>query len=163
MIKIEKFDNGRELNLNQASSQISGYGHQTISIEMEYRGEYRSFRHITTNIKAVDHAKELGLESWEEKALALYSLVESSIEESVYEWVKEVDFDLDAKYIISINFGSSTEYWNSSAIADDCTVKLIDSAEGFDTEDEAESILEEVVIPHGHRKGWNVKFHIDKY
>jgi hypothetical protein len=65
-------------------------------------------------------------------------------------------------YVISYSFGDNTEYWNSSLIADEFSSKLIENAEGFETEQEAKKVLEETVKPYAEAKEWNVSFSIDE-
>lgn len=65
-------------------------------------------------------------------------------------------------YLIAISFGQNTEYWNSSFINDEYTTKNPESAEGFETMEEAENALENFVKPYGLKKGWNVSFSIDE-
>lgn len=67
-------------------------------------------------------------------------------------------------FVIEISFGdNNTEYWNSSLINDDFVTKNIDNAEGFDTEEEASTILKDIVIPHANNKKWNVSLSIYEF
>ncbi len=65
-------------------------------------------------------------------------------------------------YVITIMYGQNTEYWNSSLIADDYTVKEIENAEGFGSIEAAEKELENTVKPYGDAKGWNVAYFIEE-
>lgn len=87
MIPIEKLDDGRILNINHSSARMRGYGHYHVEVELELDGEYRMFSHVTTNMMAIDEAKELGQDSWSEATLAHYRIVENYIEEQVKEWI----------------------------------------------------------------------------
>jgi hypothetical protein len=59
-------------------------------------------------------------------------------------------------------FGQNSEYWNSSLVNDENTTKNIESAEGFDSIEDAEKTLEETVKPYGEKQGWNVTYSIDE-
>lgn len=62
---------------------------------------------------------------------------------------------------IAIHFGGNTEYWNSSAIADDCAVGLIENAQPFDSEEDANSYIIETCLPFAEAKGWEVSFSVE--
>ncbi|MEN6293770.1 MAG: hypothetical protein ABFD07_17360 [Methanobacterium sp.] len=64
--------------------------------------------------------------------------------------------------MISIMFGQNSEYWNSNLINDECTTKNIESAEGFESEEQAKKVLEQTVKPLGIEKGWNVSYSIEE-
>jgi hypothetical protein len=65
-------------------------------------------------------------------------------------------------YVIAISFGQNTEYWNSSLVNDGNTTKNAESAEGFETNELAETSLENFVKPYGISKGWNVTYSVDE-
>jgi hypothetical protein len=65
-------------------------------------------------------------------------------------------------FIIAISFGQNTEYWNSSLVNDDKTTQHIDSAEGFDSEDDAQYTIDNFVKPFAEKKDWNVSFSIEE-
>ena len=57
-------------------------------------------------------------------------------------------------------FGQNSEYWNISLVNDENTTKNIESAEGFDSFEDASKTLEETVKPYGEKHGWNVTYSI---
>lgn len=65
-------------------------------------------------------------------------------------------------YVIAISFGQNTEYWNSALVNDENTTKNPESAEGFETIEQAENDLENFVKPYVLKKGWNVFYSIDE-
>jgi len=65
------------------------------------------------------------------------------------------------KHIICIMFGQNSEYWNSS-ISSDNTTKNREDAEGFNSEKEAETELENIVKPFGEKHGWNVAYLVEE-
>lgn len=91
MILLEKYEDGTELNLYSASASFSGYGHYKVEVELEYCGEYRKFTKTTTDMEAIDEAKELGVESYEDQKMRLYECVKYAIEDQVGDWTWEVD------------------------------------------------------------------------
>ncbi|MDK7376011.1 hypothetical protein QP519_10740 [Weeksella virosa] len=95
MILLEKFENGTDLNLYSANASFSGYGHYKVEIELEYRGEYQKFTKTTTDMEAIDEAKELGVESWEDSKMRLYECVQHQIEDQVNDWMQDVDWEIE--------------------------------------------------------------------
>lgn len=98
MILLETLKNGNELNLNSSSATFTGYGHYKVEVELEYMGEYKTFTKTTTDMEAIDEAKELGIESWEDKTKRLYDCIEYAISENVQEWMQDVDFENEKVY-----------------------------------------------------------------
>jgi len=47
-------------------------------------------------------------------------------------------------------------------VNDDYTTKLFDNRESFETKEEAERVLESVLIPYAEKKGWDVRFSIEE-
>lgn len=87
MILLETFKDGTELNLISATFRLSGHGHYTIEVELEYEGQYKKFKHTTTNVEAIDEAKELGVDSWEDRTKRLYDCIDYAIEDNVQDWL----------------------------------------------------------------------------
>ena len=94
MINLEKFEDGTELNLFYVTSKFSGYGHYTITAELEYKGKYKELSKTTDNMPAHDDATEL---EGDEKKESLYRIIELAIKDSVEEWMQGVDFDEEAE------------------------------------------------------------------
>jgi hypothetical protein len=59
-------------------------------------------------------------------------------------------------------FGQNSDYWNSSLVNDGNTTKDIESAECFDSFEDASKTLEETVKQYGEKQGWNVTYSIDE-
>ena len=64
-------------------------------------------------------------------------------------------------FIIAISFEQTTEYYNSSLVNDDRTTQHKDSAECFESLEDAQHTLKNHVKPFAEKKGWNVSFSID--
>lgn len=86
---------GTELRLNHASAAFSSYGHYTVEVELEYKGECKTFKKTTTNTEAIDEAKELGIDSWEAKTQRLYDAIEYAIDDNVQDWMQDVDWKIE--------------------------------------------------------------------
>jgi hypothetical protein len=89
MIQIENTD----LYINSAQAKFTGYGHYLVTVELYYKNKYKEFSRTITDMQAIDEAKELGIESWEDKAQRLYDAISSKIEDNVNEWIQEINFD----------------------------------------------------------------------
>lgn len=86
MKAIKKYDDGTVLYFCHAQSSPSGYGHQEITVELEYRGHKKSFKSVTSDMPAFDEANCL---EGEEKQLALFKIIH--IGNDITEWMLEVD------------------------------------------------------------------------
>lgn len=89
MIQIEN----TELYINSAQAKFTGYGHYLVTVELCYKNKYKEFSRTITDMEAIDEAKELGIDSWEDEAQRLYDAISSKIEDNVNEWMQEIDFD----------------------------------------------------------------------
>ena len=90
MKTIIKYADGTELNLYHAQSSPSGYGHQEITVDLEYRGYKKSFKSVTSDMPAFDEANEL---EGEERQIALYNMID--VENDQVEWMLEVDAKIE--------------------------------------------------------------------
>lgn len=71
-----------------ANSIFSGYGHQKITVELSVNGESKKFTAVTNCMPAFDEANHLeGQDRYE----ALYSIIESDVEEDVIEWLLSIN------------------------------------------------------------------------
>lgn len=87
-IELKDFQYGTGLELYYASSKFSGYGHYTITVELEYKGERKEFSRTTDDMPSYDDATDL---EGDEKDLAFYKIIERKIEDAVADWMAEVD------------------------------------------------------------------------
>jgi hypothetical protein len=71
------------INVLFASASFAGYGHQTITVELECNGLKGTFTHTTFNMSDFDDAMDL---EGQEKYDALYDLISYSISEEVNEF-----------------------------------------------------------------------------
>ena len=90
-IELPTFGTQEELILTDVSEKFSGYGHRTITAEIEYRGETNSFSHTTDNMPGFDAANDI--EDYEEKQLALFELIDYQIQDAIVEWTQNIDYD----------------------------------------------------------------------
>lgn len=81
-----------DVDIYSANTYFSGYGHYRIEIEVVYKRQHKTFKHTTTNMEAIDNAKEAGLESWEDKVKILYDTAEDHIIEQIEEWKQQIDY-----------------------------------------------------------------------
>jgi hypothetical protein len=71
------------INVLFASASFAGYGHQTITVELECNGLKGTFTHTTSNMSDFDNAMDL---EGQEKYNALYDLISYSISDEVNEF-----------------------------------------------------------------------------
>ena len=90
-IELPTFGTQEELILTHVSEKYSGYGHRTITAELEYRGETNSFSHTTNDMPSFDKAK--GIKGYEERQLAYFGLIDYQIEDAIVEWTQNIDYD----------------------------------------------------------------------
>lgn len=77
----------KEVEIYSANYSTSGYGHKKVTIELRYENEYKEFSSTTSDMPSIDCISEMeGID----KLTSLYSLIESSIEESVSEWLYSI-------------------------------------------------------------------------
>lgn len=89
MILLELYKDETSLFLLGAREGFKSYGTYQIEIELEYRGEKRTFKTLTNDMQLIDEAKEI--EDSDEKAEYLYKGVKSSIDSAIGEWIMDVD------------------------------------------------------------------------
>lgn len=89
LISLPTFAINSELELDYVSTKQSGYGHKTITVDLIYKGEKKSFSKTTNNMSDYDSATDI--EDYQEKNKALYNLISYSIEEQIADWTNEVD------------------------------------------------------------------------
>lgn len=94
LIELPTFAVNGDLELYYVSDRQSGYGHKTITVELIYKGEKKSFSHTTYNMPGYDDAMDL---DYEEKQVALYELIVYYIEDAVSEWTQDVDYNEENK------------------------------------------------------------------
>lgn len=80
--------NNKEIEIYFSSDKFTGYGHRKITVELEYKGEYKEFYATTTNMQATDNAQEL---EGEEKYFAHYQIIENQISDEVSEWLDSLE------------------------------------------------------------------------
>ena len=90
MKTIKKYDDGTVLYFCHAQSSPSGYGHQEITVDLEYRGYKKSFKRVTSDMPAFDEANRL---EGREKQIALFKIIH--IGSDIMEWVLEVDAKIE--------------------------------------------------------------------
>lgn len=77
---------GQELEINYSFAVAAGYGHKKIKVELFFGRESKVFSATTNNMPAFDEASAL---EGDEKYLAFYKIIESQIENQVFEWISE--------------------------------------------------------------------------
>lgn len=77
----------KEVEIVHAQAMTSGHGHKKVTVELMSNGAYRSFSAVTNHMPAYDAANEL---RGEERAVAFYELIDSSIESEVREWLESL-------------------------------------------------------------------------
>lgn len=90
---MKNFENQPEVELSSARSSFAGYGHHKITVDIKYKGKEKSFTKTTTDLEALEEAKELGVDSWEDGTNAMYEVIANGIEDQISEWIQEVDFE----------------------------------------------------------------------
>lgn len=70
-----------------ANAIFSGYGHQKITVELTVNGEAKKFSAVTNDMPSFDEATDF---EGQEKYDALYSIIESQIEDDVIEWLYDL-------------------------------------------------------------------------
>ena len=95
MIRIHKFQDGKELNLIYATVRFVSYGHFNIEVEFEYRGNFKTLESVTTDAEGIVLANDLGEYSWKDKAVKLYDIISHQIDKQVSDWIQDIDWELD--------------------------------------------------------------------
>lgn len=81
-----------EIEIANMNAEFSGYGHYKVTAEVIYSGKSKIFSHITTNMEAIDEAKEAAYEQGSEaKYQILWGIVESHIEDAILEFIDDVN------------------------------------------------------------------------
>lgn len=80
---------GKEVYVYHASALSSGYGHKKITVELveEFSGESMKFSATTSNMTDYDAIDMEAQDRYE----VLYELIDSKIEDNVYEWLQSLD------------------------------------------------------------------------
>lgn len=82
-------------NIWHASHMVNGYGRYKITLELQYKGNYQKFYFDTSDVEAIDEAKELRQYDYEAYKERLYNIV--GLTDSMIEWMEEVDEDEEEK------------------------------------------------------------------
>lgn len=77
-----------DFQINYANAMFSGYGHNKITVNVDYNGDRKSFISTTTRLDSVDNAKEL---ERQEKYEALFEIVENDLDGVIAEWIAELE------------------------------------------------------------------------
>lgn len=79
---------GKNINVIHATALSNGYGHKKITVELqeEFTGETKTFSATTSNMPDFDTATDL---DGQDKYEALYEIIDSSVEDEVYEWLED--------------------------------------------------------------------------
>lgn len=88
-VKLPTLYHAEPIELVYATSRHSGYGHKTITIELEYKGVKKDFHGTINNMPDYDDATEL---EGDEKVVAFYNLISHKIEEMVQQWIEELEW-----------------------------------------------------------------------
>lgn len=86
-MKSIKF-NGSDLEIFSTNAITAGHGHKKITVELYYKGEYKTFSATTSNMPDYDEATDLEGESKNE---ALFNIVSYQLKDQIDEWIIEVD------------------------------------------------------------------------
>lgn len=79
----------QDFTVNYASSLSSGHGHKKINaLVVAENGEKKEFHSVTSNMPDFDEATDL---EGQEKFDALFSLVESSLDGEIAEWIYSLE------------------------------------------------------------------------
>lgn len=80
--------NGTDLEINYTNATTAGHGHKKITVELYFKGEYKTFSATTSNMPSYDDATEL---EGSDKDEALFNIISYQIEDQVEEWIVEFE------------------------------------------------------------------------
>ena len=77
-----------ELEINYTQALTAGHGHKKITVELYFKGEYKTFSATTSNMPDYDDATEL---EGEDKDEALFKIISYQLKDNIDEWIVEVE------------------------------------------------------------------------
>lgn len=98
MKTLNTYAGDKEVYVNHANFSFAGRGRYNIEVELIYAGNQKTFKSSTTDLETIDEVKAQTAASelfGEEKYEKLYDLIASDIEESVIEWIYEIEENED--------------------------------------------------------------------
>jgi hypothetical protein len=131
-----------EIEITNMNAEFAGYGHYKVIADILYSGRSKKFTHTTTNMDAIDEAKEAGVEYGSEaKHEILWGIIENHIEDQILEFIDEVNDEVEdenSPYII-IDKTSNTD--KKYVTTDGSTVAILEDNDIMEFESEADADL----------------------